>query len=171
MKATKVISTRLDSLSRLLVKILRLGRSDVQEILETSPAGTDANPIAGMIAITTETSEKGKSVVLGYINKNRLAAAGEVRHFSQDGNGGLKFYTWLKANGTLELGGSAKHLARYEELETGFNQLKTDFNNFIIIFNGHIHATPSGPASPTATLGTASTASIAGAKINEIKTL
>lgn len=171
MKATKVISTSFDSFNRLLVKILRLGKSDVQEVLDISPYGTDANPIADMVAIYSETSEKGRSVIIGYINRNRLAEPGEIRHFSTDANGELQFYTWLKADGTLELGGSAKNLARFQELKTGFDQLKTDFNNLVTIFNAHIHATPSGAASPTATPGTASTASIDSSKIDEIKTL
>ncbi len=171
MKATTVISTAFDNLKRLKVKILRLGKSDVQDILEASPYGVDSNPVKGMVAIYAPTSEKGKSIIIGYINKNRLAAVGEVRHFSTDADGVLKFYTWLKANGTLELGGNAKHLARFEELKTGFDQLKNDFNTLITLYNAHIHATPSGASSPTVSTGTASTASIDSSKINEIKTL
>lgn len=176
-KITKVISTAFDSLDRLKVKILRLGKSDVQDVLEISPYGIDSNPIKDMVAIYTETSEKGKSVVIGYINKDRLAAPGETRLFSTDADGVLKFYTWLKADGTLELGGSAKHLARFEELKTGFDQLKTNFNSFVSAFNSHVHATaavgaPSPPTPvPTVIPVTPSSASIDSSKIDEIKTL
>lgn len=171
MTTTKVISTALDSINRLKVKILRLGKSDVQDVLEISPYGTDTNPIKDMVAVYSPTSEKGKSIIIGYINKDRLAAPGEVRHFSTDADGALKFYTWLKANGTLELGGSTNNLATHQGLKTGFDQLKTDLNNFIAVFNAHFHATPSGNASPTLTPGIVSAASIDGAKIDEIKTL
>lgn len=167
----------MDSLNRLLVKILRLGKSDVQEVLEASPYGTDSNPIQDTQAIVAETSEKGKSVIIGYVNKDRLAAAGEVRHFSTDSAGSLQFYTWLKANGTLELGGSAKHLARYEELKAGFDQLKADHNALVNAFNSHMHATAgTGPPViptpiPSVIPAAVSTASIDSAKIDEIKTL
>jgi hypothetical protein len=55
-------------------------------------------------------------------------------------------------------------MTRFEELETGFNQLKSDFNSFLT----HVHG---GPGTPPAPPVLPSTASISGAKINEVKTL
>lgn len=177
MKATRVISSSIDNIGRMFIKVLRLGRSDVQDVLEVSPYGVDSRPVKEMVAIYSETSEKGKSVIVGYINKNRLAEIGEHRTFSTDANGDLKFYTWLKADGTLELGGNAKHLARFEELKTGFDQLKSNFNSFVSAFNSHVHPTAaSGPPSiptpvPSVIPVSVSSASIDSSKIDEIKTL
>lgn len=69
-------------------------------------------------------------------------------------------------DGTIaELMGNADFAVRYSELETAFNQLKSDFDN-------HTHLVPgvtSGSFSATATAPTNSTADISGAKIDEIK--
>lgn len=64
-----------------------------------------------------------------------------------------------------ELMGNADFAVRYSELETAFNQLKTDFDN-------HTHSVPgvtSGSFTATATAPTNSSADISGAKIDEIK--
>ncbi len=159
----KVISTVVKEGFR-KIKLLGFGKNDVKELYELSPYGTDANPIKGMEAVYMETADKGKLVVVGYINTNRLAAVGEHRTFSTNAQGTQKFYIWQKADGTCEIGGNTKHLTRFEELETGFNQLKQDFNSFLTHVHGGAGTPPAPPALP-------STASISGAKINEIKTL
>lgn len=169
----KTISTRVIDAVR-LIKFLGKGTSDVREREQVLPYGFDSNPIKGIVALYAETTVKGKSVIVGYLNKNQLADIGENRIFSTDENGNQKFYIWLKNNGTCEIGGNAKHMVRFEELETGFNQLKTDFNNLVTTFNSHVHAgvTPgSGSTAVSPTPATTTTADISGSKINEIKTL
>jgi hypothetical protein len=168
----KTISTELDNLQRRVVKFLRYGKSDVQTSLQVVPHGIDSNPVKDLIALYAETGEKGKTVIVGYLNKNVLAAIGETRLYSTDADGALKTFLWLKANGTMELGGSAKNLARFQELKSGFDTLKTDFNNFVTAYNSHMHPTAgTGAPSPPTVTGTSSTASIDSAKIDEIKTL
>jgi hypothetical protein len=171
MNLTKVISSKIDEFGRLAIKFLRLGKSDVRECLEVSPYGIDSNPIKDMVALFSPTGENGKDVIVGYINKNRIADVGETRLFSTDANGVLKMYVHVKNNGTIEFGGNSDNLVRFSELQTGFDNLKTDLNTFISVFNAHVHPTPSGVSSPTATQGTVSAASISGAKINELKIL
>lgn len=169
----KTISTRVLDAVR-LIKFLGKGLSDVREREQVLPYGFDSNPIKGMVALYAETTEKGKSVIVGYLNKNQLADIGENRIFSTDENGSQQFYIWLKNNGTCEIGGNTKHMVRFEELETGFNQLKTDFNNLVTIFNAHVHSgvTPGvGSSAVTPTQGVSSNADISDSKINEIKTL
>lgn len=173
---TKVNATTFDNLKFRIVKFLRLGSKDVQTAEEVSPFGIDSNPTKNLIALYSPTVEKGEPVIIGYLIPDKLAAVGETRLFSTDGNGALKFHVWLKNNGTLELGGDAKHLARYEELKAGFDELKGNLNDLVTAFNTHMHATAaSGPPSPpTPGAGipaSASTASIDSSKINEIKTL
>lgn len=170
---TKVISTSFDDLQRRFIKVLRKGKSDVQTPIEASPFGIDSNPIKDMIAVYGQTEEKGKTVIIGYIDKNKLAASGETRLYSIDNNGNLKTYVWLKNDGTMEIGGNTKHMVRYEELQTAFNQLKQDLNTFITIFNSHTHTGVTigvGSTSTTTTPGTTSSADISPAKIDNIKT-
>jgi hypothetical protein len=176
---TKVISTAINDLLR-YIKVQRFGLEDIQEPNESAPFGDDANPIKGMTAIYAATSQRGESVIIGYINKNRLADTGEKRIFSTDSDGELSTYIWLKNDGTMEIGGSTKNLVRFQELETGFNQLRMDLNTLVTTFNSHTHLyipplvpapiTPI-PTAPALPIGVASTANISGAKINEIKTL
>jgi hypothetical protein len=172
----KTISATLDKYKRRVVKFLRYGKDDVQTSLEASPYGIDSNPIKDMIAVYAQTDVKGETVLFGYINKNQKAAIGETRFYATDKDGVEKFFIWLKSDGTCEIGGTAKHMTRFEDLETGFNQLKTDHNNLVNAFNAHMHPTAgTGPPSPPTPGGgvpaTTSTASIASAKITQIKTL
>lgn len=159
----RVLSSILDSLGRRIVKLRSLGKS-TETGLEATPFGTDANPIAGMVAIFAETSSKGDQVVIGYINKSQLAGPGEHRIYSTDSNGNVKFSIWLKADGTCEIGGSSKHMTRFEELETAFNELKTAFNS-------HTHSGVQAGAGVTGPATPQSSADISGAKISTVKTL
>lgn len=177
MKVTKIISTRLNDLKQLLSKVLKSGRSDVQEVKTATLPGIDSVPLADDIALYEETEIVGENFIIGFIAKDRKANAGEVRIFSRDPeNGAEKIYLYLKNDGTVEFGGTAKNMVRFQELEQGFNDLKGTVNDLINAFNTHLHATPSGPSLvPTAVPGVIpvnpSTADISGAKIDEIKTL
>ena len=55
--------------------------------------------------------------------------------------------------------------------ETGVNQFRTDFNNFLTsAYNVHTHPTaPTGPVSAPSLPGSASTADISAAKVEEVK--
>ncbi len=158
MNLVKIISTEIDNLNQRVSKFLRFGLKDVQTAIQTAPYGIDSNPIKDMIAIYGATSEKGKPVIIGYINKNQLADVGETRIFSTDENGVVKTFIFLQNDGTIEIGGSVDNMVRFSDLETGFNQLKSDYN-------AHVHASVGALPTPI------STASISGSKINEIKTL
>jgi len=154
----KVISSEFNTAKNRVVKFFRYGKSDVQTAFEVGPFGFDSSVPKDYIAVYAATGSNGETVIIGYLNKNQLANVGESRMYSTDAAGALKFYLLMKADGTAELGGNTKHLTRFEELEAGFNQLKTEFN-------AHVHGGAGTP--PTIP----STASIAAAKINEIKTL
>ena len=156
---TTTISTAVDSLGRLIQKVRRLGKSDIQTAPLVAPYGIDSNAIIDMIAIYAESSVKGQQVILGYINKNANAEVGGLRLFSTDSEGAEQFYIYLRAGNNLELGGANRHLARFEELETAFNQLKSDFNTHTHTETGLITMPPLIP----------STADISTAKINNIK--
>lgn len=105
MQLVKTISTELDNLSRRVVKFLRFGKSDVQTSLNIAPYGIDSNPIKNMVAVYSETNDKGKTVILGYVNKDLLAEPGEVRMFSTDVSGELQGYVWVKKDGKVFLNG------------------------------------------------------------------
>jgi hypothetical protein len=172
----KIISSELNDLSGRILKHLGLGLNDTQTSEEVAPFGLDSNPPKDMIAIYGKTQIHGETVIIGYLNKNQLADIGEFRTFSVDEDGNQAFYTWLKNDGTMEIGGDSKNLARFQELKQGFDALKDDFNDHVQKWNTFANAyAPGGPSSlgtpPIAQASDPSTASIDSAKIDEIKTL
>ena len=176
-KIVKVISSKTDDQDRRLVKSLGWGDDDVQENITASSFGDDSHPVKDMIAIYSDTTDIGEPVIIGYVNKDQISKVGEKRIFSTDADGVLSFALHLKNDGTAEFGGDADFMVRYNELETGFNALKSDLNTFISTFNAHVHpfvglavGVP-GITTPTTTAGSPSSADISGEKINEIKTL
>jgi hypothetical protein len=177
MNFVKIIETSIDSIGRRLPKFLRLGKSDIQECFEVSSFGDDSNPIKDMVAVYAQTSEIGKNVIIGYINKNQISAPGEKRIYSTDESGNVVFYFHLKNDGTAELNGTADNLVRFSALESGFNEMKSDLNDMISKWNSFVAVyVPGSPAvvglPPTLTGQnvTTSTADISGCKIDEVKT-
>lgn len=90
--------------------------------------GIDSNPIAGMTAIFSETSNDGDAIIVGYVDTRKIAAEGETRLFSLDSEGNEKAFVWLKNNGQLELNGKGDNVVRYSELEKMMSKLKSDIN-------------------------------------------
>lgn len=169
----KVLSSEFDSLKRRVIKYMRFG-NNAHTSLQVAPHGIDSNPVKGMIAIYADTSGNGDTVIIGYLNKDQLAAVGELRLYSTDNNGVMKTYHWLKNDGTQEIGGNTDFMVRYSKLEQAFNQLKGDFNTHVQHYNAHAHAgVTAGGAStlPTPTTSNPSNADITPAKIQEIKTI
>jgi hypothetical protein len=173
----KILSNGLNSIGQRLIKFRANGPDDVQENIQCSPFGIDSVPLKDMVAVKVNTSERGKDYVIGYLNKDLLAADGENRLFSVDSDGNLSSYIWLKNNGTIEMMGDADNLAKYNGLEQGFNQLRSDLNGLIQAFNTHVHASaaPGPPVPPTPVPNVVpavpSTASVESAKFTEVKTI
>ncbi len=171
----KTISASVDSMSRRVIKFLRFGKSDVQTGIEALAYGLDSNPIKDMVAVYAETSEKGKVAIVGYLNKNQKAQPGEFRTFCTDSQGVEKFYTWMKSDGTIEIGGNVNFAVKYNELVIEFNKIKTDFNSLVSIFNAHTHilalSSGTGTAAPSITQGTVNTSDITQTKNSKIKTI
>lgn len=158
------------------IKSRRLGNDDLQTPRQVAPFGIDSAPVKNMKAVYADTNKKGKPVIVGYLNKSLLAGDGETRLYSVDADGNLKIYLWLKADGIIEFGGNTNHLVRFEELKSGFDQLKDDLNDLKNKWNTFASAYVPGSPSvtglpPTASTSTVSNASIDDAKIDELKTL
>lgn len=160
----KVDSFSIDSLSKRIVKFLRLGKKDVQTSYEVSPYGIDAAPVKDMIAIYAPTGEQGKTVLLGYVNRKQLATAGELHLYSTDSNGTEKFRIKLRGNGTVEVGGDAHNAVRYTPLNTELSNFKTQIQAELAKIQTGI--TMGGGSYTPGTL----TLDISNAKIDEIKT-
>lgn len=159
-RKVKTISSRVTDIGIRLQKFLGLGLKDVQEVPVAAPFGIDSNAVKDMIAVYSPTLIKGEAVIIGYINKNALAEVGGLRLFSTNAQGAEQFYVYLRNTNNLELGGSNRHLARFEELEIAFNMLKNEFD---------LHAHTGNLGAPTSPPLVPSVADISGAKIDNIK--
>lgn len=173
MNIIKVNSTVFNDLRQRVVKFLRYGRSNVQTAKEAAPFGVDSNPPANVAAVYSPTGHLGEGVVLGYIDKNKLAAVGETRLYSTNDKGVQQFYLSLKSDGNLELGGNVDFLVGYTQLAIQFNELQAKFNALVGLFNSHTHV-PTAFGTPTTTPASAadpSAADITQVKKDKLKTL
>lgn len=145
---------------------------------QVTPAGVDSTPHDEYVALYCETATRGEGAVIGYIQKNFVTKAGEIRIFSETKEGGLKAYVHCDIDGNVLVNGDTDNMVRFSELEKGFNELRDDLNSLITKYNAHIHVTTAtvgasstvGVLSPTVTQEVASTASIAQSKIDNVKT-
>ncbi len=163
-KLAKTISSVIDNLTRRIVTVYLLGRTDVQEAIQSAPYGIDSNPIKDMVAVFAQTGERGKTVIVGYLNKNQIAAIGETRLYSTDEDGNVKISIYLKNDGTAELAGNEDNLVRFVPLDDFVGALNNFFNQQLPLIASGI-ATGGGSYTP----GTANF-NISGAKIDELKT-
>ena len=105
-----------------IFKVIQYGAKTADEC---SSFGDDSNPIKDMDAVFCETEVGGEPVIIGYIQKERLAAPGEKRIYSLDEYGDMANDIWLKADGTIEIGGNTDNFVSYKELNKGLQEQNT----------------------------------------------
>jgi hypothetical protein len=71
----------------------------------------------------------------------------------------------------VEINGNTDYAVAYNDLKLAFDQLKSDFNNFVTtVYNLHNHPTaPVGPVSPPSVPGTSSAADMSAAQVPTVK--
>ncbi len=174
-RISKIISTALIK-GRLIIKVLRLGSKDSQTVYYTVPFGFDSNPNLEYRAVYANTGEKGDNVLIGIINNNAIASFGESRMFSNDLDGNEITSIHLTNEGIIKIGGEEDNMVRYSKLEEAYNELNDKFNDLVVAFNQHMHATAApGPPSPPTSIpniipASASDGDITPSKIDEILT-
>ena len=136
-----------------------LGNTDQRKYFSISPFGFDFNAPENTRALTADSRNKDVKYNLGVLNKIRVEDlnAGEAVIFSTDeagevlvsktvhrNNGDIEINKdmnngniLIKADGTIEFNGDADFLAGFNDLKSGFDELKDDYNN-------HIHEIPTG---------------------------
>ena len=92
-------------------------------------------------------------------------AQGEKRLYSRDGNGDIAAFLFLLSSGIMQLNGTGDFLARFNELESGFNTLRDNLNSAVFT----VQVVPATGTGATTGIVTPSTASISSAKIEEIE--
>ena len=148
-----------------LLQVQISNESDIQTVQYMGTAGEDSAPINGdKVQIFRIGSAFQFAVAVEDQNNVASVAEGGKRLFSRDpSTGAVKaFIDWL-TNGILHLNGNAYSAVRFQELETAFNQLQSDFDS-------HTHLYTPGVGTPTQTAITvASTADITPAESDTVK--
>jgi hypothetical protein len=124
-KISQIISSSIEK-GRRILKILRLGKDDIQTSYESMPYGVDSVPIKDLVAIQMETAERGKSVIVGYINKNQVADVGELKIYATNSQGVEQGFVHLKNSGevvasgtTIQLNGNIDNVVKFIPLDAG----------------------------------------------------
>lgn len=110
------------------LRIFKVLRHGVVTANECSSFGDDSNPLNNMIAIYADTEANGDSVIIGYIQKNRICKPGEKRIFSLNVDGSPLKHVYLRTDGIIEVGGDVDNLVKYEKLKEAIDKLTQDIN-------------------------------------------
>lgn len=164
----KFFSSTLNTIGQRLVKAFTIYGTATAE--QVAPFGDDSVPLKGMDVIYAETESDEQPVIIGCMNLNLLAQPGEKRTFAMKLNDDGKtysqiFYTWMKADGTYEIGGAVDNAVRYAKLNQGLQAQITKMQGQLTLIAAAI-AVAGGSYTPGDI-----TLDISAAKINEIKTL
>lgn len=157
------------------IKAYTMGKN-VETANYVGPGNIDFNPVKNMKAIFAKTKNSSEPVIIGYINKTIITdlEEGEGVFFSTDGKTALATIKARK-NGDIEINGNSDNAVRFSELESAYNQLKSDHDSLVSAFNQHVHPTAAvGPPSPPTPVPSVipasnSTGDISGAKIDNVK--
>lgn len=108
-----------------IVKVLQFGAKTAKE---SYPFGFDSSAPDDLTAVYAETSNAGDAVVIGYINRNQVAALGESRVYAVDAAGEVVSFVFCRNSGVLELNGSDYSGVRFQELKTATDNANTLLN-------------------------------------------
>jgi len=119
---------RVKQATKNFIKVLRMGRNDVQTAYQSSGWGIDSKPVKNTLAIHVKTANKSESVVIGYINQSDKTNEGETRIYATNDAGVEVFSIYLKNNGTVEIGGNTDNAVKHAALNTSLQQFVLDVN-------------------------------------------
>jgi hypothetical protein len=148
---------------RRILKVLKLGRTGVNEAYEVSPHGISSSAPKGTKAVYSETLSNGEKVLLGYLNNQQTGVErGGFKIYSTDDTGNVQTFIYLRPNGQIEFGGNNDFMVRFSALETAYNELQQKFNT-------HVHPGVTSGGASTSPTPTQSTGDITEAKINDLR--
>jgi hypothetical protein len=113
--------------------------SDIQTVQYMPMSGDDSPPQNGDLVAIISIGPAFKVAIGVQDSVVPEMDPGEKKLFSRDSGGAIAAFVNFLAGGNLELNGNDYSAVRYQELETAFNQLKSDFNNLVTAYNAHSH--------------------------------
>lgn len=150
MYLVKVISSKIDKARRRVVKLLKSGKNDTRTAFAVQPFGYDGAPVKNddLIGVYAYTGRRGDSVLIGYINRNSVAEAGEVRLYSTNAQAKEQAYLYFRKDGVCEVNGNSDNFVRFSDMKKAFDQFLSDFNAHTQ--TGNLGAPTSPPIKPSA---------------------
>lgn len=155
-----------------MLKVELADGDDVQTVEYYDTGGRDYLPPDGAEIVIVDISPAYRVAVAVDDRQDPAVAKGEQELYSLDSTGETKAAKIKLSNdGEIIANDGEDFAVRYSELEIAFNQLRSDLNAFIGVYNAHTHVAPAGggatgaPSAP----GVDSAADVSGAKIEEIK--
>ena len=113
-------------------------RPDIHTVQYFPMSGDDSPPQNGDRVIVLSIGQSFKIAIAVQDSVIPSMPAGEKKSFSRDSAGDIAAFINFLAGGDLELNGNAYTAVRFAELQTAFDQLKSDYNS-------HVHGASSGP--------------------------
>ena len=145
---------------------------DIQTVEYYDDGGRDYLPPNGAEVVILDISPSHRIAIAVDDLQVPALPAGAVEIYSLDGAGTAKAAkVKLDNDSVVTINDGEDFAVQFSALETAFNQLKSDLNTFIGVYNSHTHVAPAGggttegPSAP----GVDSAADMSGAKIEGIK--
>jgi len=159
--------------------ILKVIRATIDPRIITNYMG-DMAPHPGNIAIVVQMGNDPDDLVMVAVDDGveRTSQPGERRTYSYDPDGNVLASIALNQDSEVVINEGEDWAVQFTEMKAAFDELKTDFNNFVAnIYNTHIHATTAtigatatpGVIGATTSTGTETSADMAGAKIEKVR--
>ncbi len=114
-----------------ILKTFGRSKRDVSTSYQVSSWGDDSCPLPNSDVAHAQTATDD-TVVLGVINKNPIAKAGEKRIFATDGAGDVVVAIYLKNDGTIEIAGNTDNVVKFSPLDTAMQGLIFDINEELV---------------------------------------
>jgi len=157
------------TVDRILLQV-EFTENDVRTIELMPGNGVDFNPVTGSRVFVASDSDSYQLAIASTDDIEPESNTGEYEIYSND-SGTKKAKIKLKTDEEIVINDGTDYAVAFNELKTAFDQLKSDFDNFVnTIFNLHNHPTaPTGPVSVPSVTGSSSTADIDPAKVDKVR--
>lgn len=151
-----------------LIQVKGLNSEVITDMEYPTPYGFEAKPTQGQVVFVNVNGNRDQSIALiihDRENKPTDLEDDETQLYS-------KFNNYVKCNkdAEVEVNGSADYAVAYNDLKTAFDELKSDFNTFVTVYNSHNHPTaPTGPVSTPSVAGSTSSADMSPSKVDKVR--
>ena len=141
-----------------LLQVRLRDRKDIQTVELMTPTGDDSIPPLNSRVAILAVSKSYKIAIAQHDNIDPSMDEGEKKIYSQSGDTIQAFINLLNT-GIIEINGNSDFAVAFNDLKTGFDQLRSDHNS-------HIHTETGGVTTVPTVL---STASVDNSKVDEVK--